>query len=96
METGTLSGGLARELRRRGLPVAVIDARQAHTVMRLQHNKTDANDDALLAEIAHRVLPPGGGEERDGAGRPELDDTAPGPAGNHINEGRILVRLFRM
>ncbi|MEE9251126.1 MAG: IS110 family transposase [Alphaproteobacteria bacterium] len=52
LETGTLSGWLARELRKRGLPVAVIDARQAHAVMRLQHNKTDANDAELLAEIA--------------------------------------------
>jgi transposase len=52
METGTLSGWLARELRKRGLAVDVIDARQAHAVMRLQHNKTDANDADLLAEIA--------------------------------------------
>ncbi len=52
IETGTLSGGLARELRKRGLPVEVIDARQARAVMRLRHNETDANDDALLAEIA--------------------------------------------
>ncbi len=52
LETGTLSFWLARELRGRGLPVVVIDARQAHAVMRLQHNKTDANDAALLAEIA--------------------------------------------
>ncbi len=52
IETGTMSGWLARELRRRGMPVEVIDARQAHAVMRLQHNKTDANDAKLLAEIA--------------------------------------------
>ncbi len=52
METGTLSGWLARELRKRGLAVDVIDARQAHAVMRLQHNKTDANDADLLADIA--------------------------------------------
>jgi len=35
-----------------GLAVDVIDARQAHAVMKLQHNKTDANDAVLLAEIA--------------------------------------------
>ena len=35
-----------------GIPVDVIDARQARAVMRLQHNKTDANDAELLAEIA--------------------------------------------
>ncbi len=52
LETGTMSGWLARELRKRGLPVVVIDARQAHAVMQLQHNKTDANDAELLAEIA--------------------------------------------
>ncbi len=52
LETGTLSAWLARELCKRGLPVAVIDARQAHAVMKLQHNKTDAGDAELLAEIA--------------------------------------------
>ena len=52
LETGTLSNWLARGLRGRGLPVDVIDARQAHAVMKLQHNKTDANDAVLLAEIA--------------------------------------------
>jgi len=52
LETGTLSGWLARGLRGHGLPVDVIDARQAHAVMKLQHNKTDANDAHLLAEIA--------------------------------------------
>ena len=52
LETGTLSFWLARALRKRGLPVDVIDARQAHAVMKLQHNKTDAGDAELLAEIA--------------------------------------------
>ncbi len=52
LETGTMSAWLARELGRRGLPVTVIDARQAHAVMRLQPNKTDAGDAELLAEIA--------------------------------------------
>jgi transposase len=52
LETGTLSNWLARGLREYGLPVDVIDARQAHAVMKLQHNKTDANDAALLATIA--------------------------------------------
>ena len=52
LETGTLSGWLARGLRELGLPVDVIDARQAHAVMKLQHNKTDKNDAHLLAEIA--------------------------------------------
>ncbi len=52
LETGTLSGWLARELGGLGVGVDVIDARQANAVMRLQHNKTDANDAELLAEIA--------------------------------------------
>ena len=52
LESGTMSGWLARELRGLGMPVDVIDARQAHAVMKLQHNKTDANDAVLLAEIA--------------------------------------------
>ncbi len=52
METGTMSHWLVRELRARGLPVEMIDARQAHAVMKLQHNKTDAGDAELLAEIA--------------------------------------------
>ena len=52
LETGTLSNWLARELCRRGLPVTVIDARHAHAVLRLQHNKTDENDASVLAELA--------------------------------------------
>jgi transposase len=52
METGTLCHWLARALRALGLPVDLIDARQAHAVMKLQHNKTDANDADLLADIA--------------------------------------------
>jgi transposase len=49
LETGTLSNWLARGLRQHGMPVDIIDARQAHAVMKLQHNKTDA---ILLVEIA--------------------------------------------
>ncbi len=52
VETGTLSHWLVRGLRERGLRVDLIDARQAHGVMKLQHNKTDAGDAGLLAEIA--------------------------------------------
>ena len=36
LETGTLSHWLGRGLRERGLPVEMIDARQAHAVMRLK------------------------------------------------------------
>lgn len=52
MESGTWSHWLVRELRQRGLPVECIDARQAHAVMKLQRNKSDANDAYLLAQIA--------------------------------------------
>ena len=52
LETGTMSAWLARSLRERGLPVEVIDAREAHMAMRLKHNKTDANDAEVLAEMA--------------------------------------------
>ena len=51
LETGSLSHWLGRELRARGLPVELIDARQAHAVMKLQANKTDANDAHLLAQL---------------------------------------------
>jgi len=53
METGSLSNWPARELLKLGLKVDVIDARQANAVLRLQHNKTDATDAAVLAELAH-------------------------------------------
>lgn len=52
LETGTLSNWLCRELRKRGLPVTIVDARRAHAVLRLQHNKTDDNDAAVLADLA--------------------------------------------
>ena len=52
METGTLSNWLGRELLKLGLEVDVIDARKAHAVLRLQHNKTDANDADVLADLA--------------------------------------------
>jgi transposase len=52
LETGSQSGWLHRELVKRGLPVVLVDARQAHAVMKLQHNKTDSNDAALLADLA--------------------------------------------
>jgi transposase len=52
LETGTQSNWLARELGWRGLPVRCLDARRAHAVLRLRHNKTDANDAEALAELA--------------------------------------------
>ena len=52
METGTQSGWLSRELRKRGLPVECLDARRAHAVLRLRHNKTDGNDADGLTDLA--------------------------------------------
>lgn len=52
LETGTQSNWLARELRKRGLPVECLDARRVHAVLRLRHNKTDGNDAEALAELA--------------------------------------------
>ena len=52
LETGTQSSWLARELRRRGLPVQCVDARRVHPVLRMRHNKTDKNDAEGLAELA--------------------------------------------
>lgn len=52
LETGTQSNWLARELRKRGLPAQCLDARRAHAVLRLRHNKTDKNDAEALAELA--------------------------------------------
>jgi len=52
LETGTQSSWLARALRERGLPVECLDARRAQAVLRLRHNKTDANDAEALAGLA--------------------------------------------
>lgn len=47
-----MANWLYNELSQRGLPVVCIDARQAHAVLSQMHNKTDANDAAMLAELA--------------------------------------------
>jgi transposase len=52
LETGSMSGWLHRHLSALSIPVICVDARQAHAVMKLQPNKTDANDAAVLAELA--------------------------------------------
>lgn len=36
----------------RDLPAICLDARQAHAVLGQMHNKTDANDAAMLADLA--------------------------------------------
>lgn len=52
LETGRMANWLYNELSLRGLPMVCIDARQAHAVLSQMHNKTDANDAAMLAELA--------------------------------------------
>lgn len=52
LETGRMANWLYMELSDRGLPMVCIDARQAHAVLSQMHNKTDANDAAMLAELA--------------------------------------------
>ena len=44
LETGLLSNFLTRALRARGVPVVCLDARHAKAALRMQINKTDAND----------------------------------------------------
>lgn len=51
METGPLSVWLWNELKARGLPVQVIDARHAKAGLALQASKTDRNDARGLAQI---------------------------------------------
>lgn len=51
LETGQMSNWLTLSLRRRGLPVACIDARHAKAALSMQINKTDANDAWGLAQI---------------------------------------------
>lgn len=52
LETGMLAGLLHRALSERNLPVVCVDARRAWAVLRQMPNKTDANDAAMLAELA--------------------------------------------
>jgi transposase len=52
LETGRMANWLHGELTRRGLPAVCVDARQAHAVLSQMHNKTDANDAAMLADLA--------------------------------------------
>lgn len=52
IETGRMANWLHDELSRRELPVVCVDAQQAHAVLGQMHNKTDANDAAMPAELA--------------------------------------------
>jgi transposase len=51
LETGLLSNFLTRALRARGVPVVCLDARHAKAALRVQINKTDANDAHGLAQV---------------------------------------------
>lgn len=52
LETGRMANWLHGELTRLGLPAICVDSRQAHAVLSQMHNKTDANDAAMLADLA--------------------------------------------
>ena len=52
LETGRMSNWLHQSLVALGLSAVCVDARQAHAVLSQMHNKTDANDAAMLAELA--------------------------------------------
>jgi transposase len=51
LETGQMSNWLTLSMRRRGLPVICLDARHAKAALKMQINKTDANDAWGLAQI---------------------------------------------
>ena len=51
LETGLISNFLTRTLRQRGIPAICLDARHAKAALRLQINKTDANDALGLAQV---------------------------------------------
>ena len=51
LETGQLSNWFTHGLRRLGVPVVCLDARHAKAALKLQLNKTDANDALGLAQI---------------------------------------------
>lgn len=51
LETGQLSNWLTLALRRLRVPVACLDARHVHAALRMQLNKTDANDAFGLAQV---------------------------------------------
>ena len=51
LETGLLSNFLTRTLKARHIPVICLDARHAKAALRMQINKTDANDAFGLAQI---------------------------------------------
>ena len=55
LETGMLAGLLHHALSKRDLPVVCVDARRAWAVLRQMPNKTDANDAAMLAELARKL-----------------------------------------
>ena len=51
IETGLMTTWLVHELRARGLNVVCLDARHARAALKMQLNKTDANDAEGLAQI---------------------------------------------
>jgi transposase len=76
MESGPLSIWLCHGLTALGLPVVCLDARHAKAALKLQLNKSDANDARGLAQI--RLVPRGRGQE---PGWAAGADHGAGPAG---------------
>jgi transposase len=50
-ETGSVAPWLHRELKARGLPVVMLEARHANATLKAQRNKTDKNDARGLAQL---------------------------------------------
>ena len=78
LESGPLSIWLCHGLTTLGLPVVCLDAHHAKAALKLQLNKSDANDARGLAQI--RLVPRGRGQEPGWAAGAGPDHGA-GPAG---------------
>jgi hypothetical protein len=85
MESGPLSIWLCHGLTALGLPVVCLDARHAKAALKLQLNKSDANDARGLAQI--RLVPRGRGQEPRWSAGADPDHGA-GPAGGSAGRSR--------
>lgn len=56
LETGTMAHWLARGLAHHSVTAEIVDAREAHAIMKLRPNKSDVGDAHLLAQIARAGL----------------------------------------
>ena len=85
LESGPLSIWLCHGLTALGLPVVCLDARHAQAALKLQLNKSDANDARGLAQI--RLVPRGRGQEPGWAVGARPDHGA-SPAGGSAGRSR--------